>query len=197
MRLDDITPNPYDLTSPLPLRLIASDELDLEQFVRRYGDAFLVHQGPLDPPLVSQQRVHTTVSGCKGGHPQPRCYDKPLEVLPVRAGRRSPFPGVACVGRARHNDVVISDPSVSKLHAIFRRRDQSSWLLQDARSRNGTFVDDVPVPVETRGAPCLVTSGATIRFGSIEFAFLSAAELRTLAAWTRKGGHPAESRRSG
>lgn len=48
------------------------------------------------------------------------------------------------IGRHHGCDVVVSDPSVSRLHARLVFRD-GSWVLQDLESTNGTFVNGVPV----------------------------------------------------
>ena len=48
------------------------------------------------------------------------------------------------VGRHHGCDVVLSDPSVSRLHARLVFRD-GSWVLQDLESTNGTLVNGVPV----------------------------------------------------
>ena len=47
------------------------------------------------------------------------------------------------VGRTRNNDLWIDDQRISRFHAYFRLQDGSSWMLADAGSRNGTFVDGV------------------------------------------------------
>ncbi|MEL6545590.1 MAG: FHA domain-containing protein [Myxococcota bacterium] len=46
------------------------------------------------------------------------------------------------VGRATNMDIVLSSPSVSKLHAYFQRNiDGSGWTFADAGSRNGTVLN--------------------------------------------------------
>jgi hypothetical protein len=185
--LEDTTPLPVDFTRPMPLRSIADagGDLDQERFARLYGEAFLVHQGPLEA-LGKTQRAELTLYGDAITRRIQRSFDMPLMVLPVRPTGRSPFPRVVCLGRAKNNDVVVTDASVSKLHAVFHRSDDGGWLVQDARSRNGTFLDNAPVPVDTRGEPLRITSGATMRFGSVELVFLTTVELWTLARLTRR-----------
>src|SRR5262249_44104107 len=42
------------------------------------------------------------------------------------------------VGRALNNDIIFRHESVSKLHAYFKMRRDSDWLIYDAKSANGT-----------------------------------------------------------
>ena len=48
------------------------------------------------------------------------------------------------VGRSPANDLVVSDPEVSRRHAMLRFRD-GKWIVEDLRSRNGTAVNGVRV----------------------------------------------------
>lgn len=48
------------------------------------------------------------------------------------------------IGRNQSCDVVLSDPSVSRLHARLVFRDHK-WIVQDLRSTNGTIVNGTPV----------------------------------------------------
>ena len=62
------------------------------------------------------------------------------------------------IGRDPQSDVVLDDPTVSWLHAVFRA-DSGQWLLEDAGSTNGTFVGrDRVERVEITGA-CLIRLG--------------------------------------
>ena len=62
------------------------------------------------------------------------------------------------IGRDPQSDVVLDDPTVSWLHAVFRA-DSGQWLLEDAGSTNGTFVGrDRVERVEITGA-CLISLG--------------------------------------
>jgi pSer/pThr/pTyr-binding forkhead associated (FHA) protein len=45
------------------------------------------------------------------------------------------------VGRSDTNDVVLKDPLVSRVHAIFISR-AGAWLIDDLGSHNGTYVND-------------------------------------------------------
>jgi pSer/pThr/pTyr-binding forkhead associated (FHA) protein len=77
-------------------------------------------------------------------------------------GRRLPIKvPVANIGRGDYNDVVISDPSVSTMHAKLQRR-EAIWILTDLGSTNGTFVEGEPLKGEVPLGP-----GTTIRFGDV------------------------------
>jgi signal transduction histidine kinase/pSer/pThr/pTyr-binding forkhead associated (FHA) protein len=79
------------------------------------------------------------------------------EVFPLKEGSTS-------IGRARENDIVILDSSLSRQHA---RLDQSEeqFTLVDLESRNGTYVNGVKV--ET----CALKHGDMIQCGDVVLAF--------------------------
>jgi pSer/pThr/pTyr-binding forkhead associated (FHA) protein len=69
------------------------------------------------------------------------------------------------VGRGTHNDVVLSEKSVSSTHAKLQRRG-SDWYLADAESRNGTYVDGERVAGERK-----LPGGCEVRFGGVKALF--------------------------
>lgn len=73
----------------------------------------------------------------KSTAPTPQTY----EIIPVQKAPGNPYPDRISVGRARNCDVVLRDPSVSKLHAHFRRRDDEKLELVDLGSQNGTRIN--------------------------------------------------------
>ena len=93
------------------------------------------------------------------------------------------------VGRGAHNDVRLSDESVSETHAKLQKRDDG-WYVVDMDSTNGTYVGGSRVSGERKleGSP-------DVRFGGLKFRFTavgagSAAELeskgtRAIAAMPR------------
>jgi two-component system response regulator GlrR len=83
-----------------------------------------------------------------------------------------------CVlGSAPHCDVIIVDPTVSRVHAEIEPRDEGVWV-RDLNSRNGTFVEGVRVE-----SAC-VLHGFTIRVGSTEiFVNYQNAEHMAVDAW--------------
>jgi hypothetical protein len=98
-----------------------------------------------------------------------------LYILPVVRQQGSQLQFVS-LGRIEGNDVVFNDITVSKFHAFVREID-GAQLLQDAGSRNGTFVNDVPVPARKAGEPVTLRSGDEVRFGSVQTTWYDPASL--------------------
>ncbi len=64
------------------------------------------------------------------------------EVRPLKKRAESLFKDTILVGRTDSCDVVVRDASISKLHARIRIRDNgATYIVTDAGSSNGTFVD--------------------------------------------------------
>lgn len=102
-----------------------------------------------------------------------------LTVLAVRKVNDT-FPGMITIGRTANHDVVLPDIQVSKFHAYFRLS-PGKIELADAGSSNGTWVNAQELP--KKGAPALVNSGDTVRFGTLSFRLLDAG-----ACWDRVTG---------
>ena len=127
-----------------------------------------VEIAPSRPPAGASQRLSETMHGIPVAELQrqntpPSPSAAPLASLLFRSGdmkgRRLPIKvPVANIGRGDYNDVVISDPSVSTMHAKLQRRD-AIWILTDLGSTNGTFVEGEPLKGELPLGP-----GTTIRF---------------------------------
>lgn len=84
-----------------------------------------------------------------------------LEVWGPEGPQLVPLDGeTLAVGRADTNDIVLTDPTVSKLHAVFVRY-ASGWSVRDLGSSNGTFVEGDQVVAERR-----VDHGDEIRCGA-------------------------------
>ena len=69
------------------------------------------------------------------------------------------------IGRGAHNDVRLSDESVSETHAKLQKR-EDGWYVVDMDSTNGTYIGGSRVIGEKRieGAP-------DVRFGGMKFRF--------------------------
>ncbi len=68
------------------------------------------------------------------------------------------------IGRGLECVVVLTDPLCSRVHAIIRREDDR-WVLRDADSRNGSFVNGQKADDAT------LVDGCRIRVGTTEFCF--------------------------
>lgn len=170
-----LTPGEYETLS----NYVADARLlPLEDFAQRHGDAFLVHEAPMQnfkpvPRTKATVAIDPPQEATAPGTPAMRLN---FAVFPVRRTGRSPFPNFISIGRAKSNDVIIEDESVSKFHAFFRRSEKEEFVLQDGGSKNGTAVDGEEVPEKNKGGPVIVESGMRLRFGSVEMTFLAAAE---------------------
>jgi pSer/pThr/pTyr-binding forkhead associated (FHA) protein len=71
------------------------------------------------------------------------------------------------IGRGAHNDVRLSDESVSETHAKLQRR-EDGWYVVDMDSTNGTYVGGTRVNGERR-----IEGSPDIRFGGMKFRFTS------------------------
>ncbi len=85
----------------------------------------------------------------------------------VKAGNND-SPNI-CIGRARKNDIVLIDSTISSLHAVIEMRGDR-FLLRDHKSKNGTFVNQKRVgPTDD----VVLTSGDCLRMGDRIFYYLN------------------------
>jgi hypothetical protein len=99
-------------------------------------------------------------------------------VMTIEKAPGNPYPDRISLGRTRNCDMVLRDPSVSKLHAHFTvAADTGALLLCDADSQNGTrrngrvLVPNEPVPLQ---------SGDILVFGTVSARLADAAALYDL-----------------
>jgi putative peptide zinc metalloprotease protein len=88
----------------------------------------------------------------------------PLELV-LADLTRVPLVADVTLGRAPGSTVVLSDPSVSRVHARISAGNGEGALLEDAGSSHGTYVDGVRVT-----GPVPLHDGAKIRLGDSELA---------------------------
>ncbi|MBC7249842.1 MAG: FHA domain-containing protein [Anaerolineae bacterium] len=82
---------------------------------------------------------------------------------PLLPGQRLPLAPLTSLGRAVTNTVVIPDAFASAQHALLTWR-AGRWWLEDLGSKNGTLLNDEPVP--TNG-PVVVGPGDVIGIGQV------------------------------
>ncbi len=153
---DGVVPEPLSLFSR------ALTDLGPDGFADRFSGSFLVFYGALPGPTTGQVTKGPEPTGFEAE----TTMDLGLFATPVQKTPRCAFPFVA-VGRAGNNDVVLGHDTVSKFHAMFRFRD-GRVTLQDAKSRNGTFLDGTPVPHRDEGEPVRLQGRHVVRFGSLD-----------------------------
>lgn len=83
-------------------------------------------------------------------------------VIPVDQQHRTAFESIVSVGRADNNDIVLRYPEISKFHAFFQRVREGKYVLVDAESTNGTFLNSSELSPEERVEP---QDGDLISFG--------------------------------
>lgn len=171
-----------------------SATLSLADFEVRHGEAFLLYSGrqeELRPARLQWQPTFDT-KGRRSGMVAPEDLAKILvHPLPGRALD----PHLVTVGRVEPNHVVFGDESVSVLHAVFRRAPSGEVLLEDAGSKNGTFVNERRVALREANRPTRLRPSDRLRFGSVVVTFLLPPELhdivQVLASASPKRARPA------
>ncbi|MBI1945521.1 MAG: FHA domain-containing protein [Deltaproteobacteria bacterium] len=157
------------------LAVLAPDaiKLNLADFTAKYGHAFFVRIAPTDlqPRRPTETRMADASAVPTGS--------TTMYVLPVVKRRASTLAFIS-IGRLDGNDIAIADDSVSKFHAFVKEKD-GTFLIQDARSRNGTTVNGEPVAQRGEGEPTVLASRVSVRFGVVHTSFLSAGDLMELA----------------
>lgn len=95
-----------------------------------------------------------------------------MELYPLAKKPGASFPDRITIGRTPNNDVVIADPSVSRLHAYVRQAD--GWVVADAGSKNGSWLDAAPLEPR-RETP--LPPGSVLRLGDVLLTFYRSEEL--------------------
>jgi hypothetical protein len=133
-----------------------------EEFVAKHPHLYLViAENPDELQIGFETAVVSSFSGRLMGE---ALTGVDFEVFEVSKAPGNPYPDRISIGRARNCDVVMRDPSVSKLHAHFRLREGDKLDLIDLDSQNGTSVNSRRL---TAHAPEWVAPGDTLSFGTI------------------------------
>lgn len=159
----------------LPDLIALAAKLPLKEFVQRFPHHYLITEAIGSSAGSADRLFKTTEIGTFKANQ----HRGVLGVAPVikREGV-NPYTSMITLGRARNNDVPITDISVSKLHAWIRRGESGGFAsgdfsITDAGSRNGTFVNGVAVSREPHPLPV----GARLRLGLVEFWFIDSSGL--------------------
>ncbi|MHC5037303.1 MAG: FHA domain-containing protein [Planctomycetota bacterium] len=144
-------------------------------FAMRYEEPFLVLEFAL--PEEDAQNYNTLNDKSKHDRPtEPiqKGEGKPLEclVVPLVKSDRNSFQNMVTLGRASNNDIVVSDPSVSKFHAYFRTDPSEKTIsIVEAGSSFGTVLNGRAL---TRGEVVPLKSGDVLILSqSVRVTFLS------------------------
>jgi hypothetical protein len=90
-------------------------------------------------------------------------------LVAIGGSRQREYPlrsGATSVGTAPDNDIVVEGPTVSRYHAVIRRR-LGGYAVFDLESTNGTFVNGIRIR-----NPTTLRRGDDVRFGAARFAFM-------------------------
>jgi len=105
------------------------------------------------------------------------------EALALALTPRTGQPGQVTLGRGASCDIEINDATLSQLHLLFMEASPNVWTVRDAGSRNGSWVDRMPLP---KGVPMRLENGARIQAAQVCLTFYDAAglfeRLRSLGA---------------
>jgi pSer/pThr/pTyr-binding forkhead associated (FHA) protein len=121
---------------------------------------------PIDPAQASMMSQPTSPAMPRADDPRPELAS--LEILnegPTKGTRFVLRSALSHVGRGAHNDIRLTDDSVSETHAKLQRRDDG-WYVVDMDSTNGTYVGGTRIAGERRleGTPDVRFGGMKLRF---------------------------------
>ena len=121
---------------------------------------------PVDSARAAMMSQPTSPAMSRADDPRPELAS--LEILnegPAKGTRFAIRSALSHVGRGAHNDVRLTDDSVSETHAKLQRRDDG-WYVVDMDSTNGTYVGGTRIAGERRleGTPDVRFGGMKLRF---------------------------------
>lgn len=119
----------------------------LRRYRRKHGLDEAVHPQRSGPPLLGESAPANGLT-------------RVTVILKTEEGIAYPLQTpVAHIGRSTDNEVIISDPAVSRLHAIMRCKESGQYSIEN-RSSNGTFVNNKPIDVADLVEGDLITIGS-------------------------------------
>ncbi|MCP3139353.1 FHA domain-containing protein [Pyxidicoccus xibeiensis] len=137
---------------------------DRETALRTVSGPVLVWESApaqLLPVMRSEGLTHT------GRRPQPGSVEPIVFVAHPRQCGASPE---VTVGRGPECDIVLAEPTVSRMHARFRQEPHTGvWSVTDLGSHNGTYQNGVLI---CPGRPAPLFRRASLRLGGVEVLFL-------------------------
>lgn len=141
--------------------------MSVEEFAASHPGHYLITEAVLQDDASWRSFKTSAVAAVKPGQQRAALAVAPV----VKRDQTNPYSWMITIGRTRNNDIVLSDVSISKLHAWIRRRTEDDgtevFTVTDAGSRNGTFVNANPLRGDTGRLPV----GARLRLGQVELLF--------------------------
>jgi len=165
---------------PIATYYATCSKLSVPEFTSQYPGPFLVHSsrsgGALQPTTGG-----LTIDGLVLGEEGPGPDAEQLTVFSVTP--LAVHNGAISVGSDRGCHLRIAAASISRLHAVFRR-DGDRWLLEDAGSSAGTWVNGSAL--EARASRAL-GAGDHVSLGVLDFTFLPPADFHAFVMACRPG----------
>jgi hypothetical protein len=143
-----------------------------DEFLARFPNLFLMLTTRLEDD--DEAGFNTMVEEVPATGRRKSSLSRKLDLVEVTKAKGNPYPDRISVGRARNCDVVLRDPSVSKLHSHFRLKEDGKLELVDLKSQNGTCVNGRALAADR---PEPVASGDVLLFGSVSARLCNAALL--------------------
>lgn len=151
--------------------LAESEQLPVEEFHSKFSAPFLLHEEK--ESIIDYQSTKTMNIAYMPTQVEPKEASNWTVYQVCKSGG---IPSTAIsLGRAQDNDIILTDPSISKLHSYLTvRPGQGSVQVTDVGSKNGTFF--LGQRVEAQSSVEL-KSGGVITFGRISLRYISVSEL--------------------
>ena len=151
-------------------------------FVAQHPQAFFVYgmgatgfkTGYFPPVPARDARPESTMRVPTVGAVMLKAEGAARGILEVAKSERNLMVDAISIGRAPTCDIFLPDTSVSKVHAHFLREPSGKWVIRDAESTNGTFVNGVRAVADSK---VQLSFGATVRLAHCEGRFLDADHL--------------------
>jgi pSer/pThr/pTyr-binding forkhead associated (FHA) protein len=147
-------------------------QLDRDAFMKAQPQPFLLWYREQAQPLQEWSFKTQTIATDKSIILSPEVSK--YEVFPLVKTQNNPWRDRISVGRARNNDIVILDNSVSKLHAHIVVEEPTRASVTDTGSLNGTRLNQKRLKA---GEGIDASSGDTVTFGRVDMLFLDAGGL--------------------
>lgn len=149
-----------DLASPLSRMMARPTQMDAPPLMASDPGATMMTPVATAPQGETMMAPVATPERPGAAPPEPPAPPRPAGSLAVEGEEREVDLGdIVRIGRRSENELVLADPIVSGSHAEIRRIDDA-FVLADAGSRNGTFLNDEQVM-----APTALSDGDVIRVG--------------------------------
>jgi hypothetical protein len=167
------------------VQLLADDVvLDDDDFRIAWGSAFLLVEGalqeiPFDVDGTLPQNEGLAARALQQG-------STTTDALVFALRRRTAAVGrPLTLGRTEATDVVVADRSVSKLHLFLEHTPEGRLRVQDAGSKNGTWIRGARLPPPPDNTAAHLDPGDSVTVGTVRVRYL---DLKNLRAWL--GAHP-------